>query len=176
MGPNTIFKRLLERAETRFGPRSHDLKIKVNGRDDEIPQTERNGEDGCIVYYYGKVRRDDDRLQFQLAHEAIHVLSGAIRREALLLEEGLATRFSLDVSSLSYRDSARASLPVLFKDALVQFEQLRATDQTIKALRLKCPCLDDVTPDLLKEFFSATDELANSLCARVPPDMHLRLA
>ena len=176
MGSKDVFMSLLEQAERRFGTRSRKLRIKVNGREEDIPETLADGPDACVVYYYRKVKHNTQRLRFQLAHEAIHVLSGVFRRDALKFEEGLATWFSLDIfrKDPSYYDKAQASIPPLFKDALELFEQLKPTDETITTLRARCSCLDKVSPDLLKEVFDASDKLANKLCERFPLDMHLR--
>ena len=178
MGPKKVFLSLLEQAERRFGDRSRKLRIKINGRDHDIPETVPDGDDGCCVYYYRNARRDMQRLRFQLSHEAIHVLSGAFNREALIFEEGLATSFSLDIfhDDKLYQDRARASLPQLFYDALQLFGQLAPTDESIRNLRANCSCLDKITPDLLTQEFHCPNELAMKLCMRVPADMHLRRA
>lgn len=175
MGSKNVFISLLELAERRFGDRSRNLKIKVNGRDDDIPETVSLGADKCCVYYYRKAKQHEQRLRFQLAHEAIHVLSGALKRKALKLEEGLAVWFSLDVlDDHSYRDQARVSLSPIFKEALELFEQLTPSDNAIAALRACCSCLDEVAPQHLKQVFGCSHELAVKLCERVPEDMHLR--
>ena len=87
----SLFNELLAEAETRFGPRSRTLAPIVEPRDDLIiPETIPDGADRCKVFYAREAQHDYLRLGFQLAHEAIHVLSGALRRDARNLEEGFA--------------------------------------------------------------------------------------
>jgi hypothetical protein len=75
---SSIFREALRYAERRFGERTRKLKIKVEARDNEVPETVADGSSACVVYYARKAKRDLDRVRFQLAHEAIHVLSGAL--------------------------------------------------------------------------------------------------
>jgi hypothetical protein len=82
---------------------------------------------------------------------------------------------TLPQSSKKYNDMARASLPKLYLEALELFERLNPTDEKLKELRKLCPCLDNVTSDLLKKTFAASDDLAEALCERVPDDMHSKI-
>jgi hypothetical protein len=113
--PSFLFNQLLLDAEERFGPRSRAMAATVVPRDNPTPETVPNGAEGCFVYYYGEAQNDPQRLRFQLAHEAIHVLSGALRRDARKLEKGLAVWFSLRQADRKYRRRARSSLPVYSK-------------------------------------------------------------
>jgi hypothetical protein len=173
-----LFSELLAEAERRFGPRSRTLTPVVDARDQLIPETIPNGADSCIVHYAREAQHDHLRLSFQLAHEAIHVLSGALSRDALKLEEGFATWFSLHNSqgNRKYRGRARALLPPIFKEALALFCQIRPTDDRIKYLRNKCSDLDRVTPDLLTEVFLVSNDLARQLCERVSNETRDRFA
>jgi hypothetical protein len=176
MSASEEFRLLLKQAELRFGKRSRKLKIKVESRTELVAETVPDGDDACVVYYAREAKRDPQRLRFQLAHEAIHVLSGALKREALKFEEGLAVWFSLnfDDSDPRYSALARGTLPQMFSEALDLFEQLGPTDEKIKELRSRCNSLDGTTPELLQMVFSTTITLAERLCERVPADMHLR--
>lgn len=173
---NELFNELLSKAEQRFGARSRTVRIKVLARNKQTPESVADGSDGCIVYYFQETEKDYQRLRFQLAHEAVHVLSGAFVREARKLEEGLAVWFSLSVINRSYRKRAERGDGVssLFLDALKWFTKLKATDDRIRAFREKCPNLDFATPELIAKVFRVDMPLASELCQRVPADMHLR--
>lgn len=175
MGSKDVLTSHVKKAEKRFGPRARKFRtLKVQGRDKATPESIREGDDGCIVYYYGAVKRNVDRLRFQLSHEAIHVLLGSLKRDCRYIEEGLAVWFSLSVCEESYRDLAEASLPKLFADALALFRQAKPTDEAISNLRLLSPDLDKLEPDHLVKSLSIDSDLAHQLMARVPTDIKLR--
>jgi hypothetical protein len=172
----TLFNELLSAAENRFGTRSRDLTVQVEARDHKTPETIPSGANGCIVYYFREAESDYQRLRFQLAHEAIHVLSGTLNREALKLEEGLAVWFSLSVMNRQYRKRVEKGdgISRLFLDAFNLFKRLDPNDDKVKRLREKCPALDEAIPELIAEIFAVDIGLASELCQRVPPDMRLR--
>jgi hypothetical protein len=172
--PSILFDQLFLEAEKRFGRRSRALSITVMPRDNLIPETVRNG-DTCCVYYSREAENDPQRLRFQLAHEVIDVLSGALRRDARKLDEGFAVWFSLQQSDRNYRRRARRSLPHLFAEALKLFDQMKPTDIKIKELRSKCSDLDNVRTENLEEIFLVSREQAQSILLRVPMEMHARL-
>jgi hypothetical protein len=178
--PSKLFDRLLSEAEERFGPRSRALNPTVMPRDNVIPETVQNEmvPDACFVYFAREAEGDYQRLRFQLAHEAIHVLSGVLKRDALKLEEGFAVWFSLNHRKVKeeYRRRAYDSLPPLFKDALKFFRRMKPTDSTIKQLRYECRFFDNVRPESLTKIFSVSGEHARKILQRVPKEMHARLA
>ena len=106
------------------------------------------------------------RLIVQLAHEAVHVVAGAFRRDATLFEEGLAVEFSLDRVSSAYKALCERDLPSFFRNARDKFRELKATDAAIRELRKKTT-VDAITPSLLEEVFGASPELAAAPCNRV---------
>jgi hypothetical protein len=172
--PPDLFDRLLTEAETRFGKRARLLHpIIVLPRDNPTP-----GQNGCFVYYDRNAENEFFRLQFQLAHEAIHVLSGALRRDATKLEEGFAVWFSLhhDQMNRKLRKREESALKPLFAEALKLFIDLGPTDDAISALRTLRPDLDTVEPADLERVFSVSEERALRILDRVPLGMHARLA
>jgi hypothetical protein len=173
---NELFNELLVTAEGRFGLRSRALRIDVRPRNHRTPETVPDGPSGCVVHYFQEAEKDYQQLRFQLAHEAIHALSGALVRDARKLEEGLAVWFSLSAMNRQYRKRAEGGDGVspLFLDALQLFEQLKPTDSKISKFRLKCPDLDQASPELVAESFSIEISLASRLCQRVPTEIHLR--
>lgn len=175
--PPQQFEILLAEAENRFGPRSRHLQSRLEPRAHLIPEFMEDGPNGCVVYYWDQAEADLQRLCFQLAHEAIHVLSGGLRRSSRNFEEGLAVWFSLNNKQLAdrnYTAVARAGLPPLFKNALTLFCQLKPSDAKIKAVRATAANLDEVTPELLAKVFSAPVTLAEKLCERVSEEMQDR--
>jgi hypothetical protein len=165
--PEKIFREQLEVAEKRFGKRSHDYKLEVRGRSSETPETIlAPGSDVVYVHFYDGAVNDGQRLLVQIAHEVVHVVAGAFRRDATVFEEGLAVEFSHDRVSSAYRALSEAALPPLFRNALDKFRELKATDAAIKNLRKRTP-IDAITPPLLEEAFGASPELALDLCNRV---------
>jgi hypothetical protein len=175
LGARDVLTSHVKKAEQRFGPRARKFRtLKVQGRDNETPESVPDGDDGCIVYYYGAVMRDMDRLRFQLSHEAIHVLLGSLKRDCRYVEEGLAVWYSLSVCEDSYRGRAEASLPKLFADALALFRRTNPTDETISNLRLLSLNLDQLEADHLVKSLSIDNDLAQRLMARVPTDIKLR--
>ncbi|MEW6641716.1 MAG: hypothetical protein AB1586_14525 [Pseudomonadota bacterium] len=175
MGAKDVLTSHVKKAEQRYGLRTRKFHIlKVQGRDNEIPETVPDGRDGCLVHYYRAAKHDPDRLRFQLSHEAIHVLLGSLKRECRYIEEGLAVWFSLGVSKESYRKVAEDSLPKLFADALALLRQANPTDEKIQNLRKLSPDLDKLEVQHLVNALSIDRDLAEKLHKRVPPDIALR--
>ena len=175
--PSALFDGLLDEAEDRFGPRARQLNIDVVAREHPTPESISNGPDSCTVYFAREAEGNLPRLRFQLAHEAIHVLSGAFKRRATYFEEGFAVWFSLNLreKDRAYDHQTHANLPLLFKEALKLFKKLNPTDEKLKLLRTDCPSLDMITADRLKGHFSIADNWVAKLIDRVPEEMHLRV-
>lgn len=176
MSAKKLFGARLKEAEWRFGPRSRKISIRLESRDNITPETVADGPDACIVYYFRAAKHDSLRLEHQLAHETIHVISGVFKREATKFEEGFAVWFSLNYRGIDpgYSQRARVALSPLFADALSLFEKLNPTDDQIKTLRSKCSSFDGLTPHLIKDIFGVSDSLADELCKTVPSDINLR--
>jgi hypothetical protein len=175
MGARDVLTSHAKTAEQRFGSRTRKFRtLKVQGRDDETPETVHDGIDGCLVHYYGAIKHNHNRLRFQLSHEAIHVLLGSLKRECRYIEEGLAVWFSLSVSEENYRKLAEDSLPKLFADALAFLRQANPTNEKIQNLRKLSVDLDQLEIQHLVDALSIDGVLAEKLHKRVPPDMALR--
>jgi Zn-dependent peptidase ImmA (M78 family) len=91
---------LLFEAETRFGQRNRDwtlLGIEFSG---DVPQVWYPGNRHYIsIILSDDARTNPHRALFQLAHEVIHVLAPTGGRCSLMIEEGLATFFSMEISA-----------------------------------------------------------------------------
>jgi hypothetical protein len=107
----------LEKAETQFGPRNMSftlLGIEFYDGPNRVtyPNTDRNQ----IVIQLSKEsesRGNHDQALFQLAHETVHVLAPVDVGTSTVLEEGLATYFSLtapDFADPTYAQRSEATL------------------------------------------------------------------
>ena len=165
----TRLSNLLEEAERRFGPR--DLQWTPVG-------IEFGGGNPGVWYPGGWDRKHisirlsrhaadrPERAIFQLTHEVIHLLSPGPREEALAIEEGLATLFSLEVScrfkvNLVYGEAA-------YNHAAAATKKLLDIDpDAVKRLRAKRPSFSEFTPDFVRENIpEVSEQLACDLCER----------
>ncbi len=87
----------LDEAEYRYGPRDrHFQLLGVEFKNEPNPGTWFPGDGGdVIIQLTRQAMTDKKEALFQLGHEIIHLLS-PIPSEVNILEEGLATEFSLD--------------------------------------------------------------------------------
>ena len=156
--------KIIEEAELLFGPRDRSYEL--------LPP--RITECGCAhpyIYPFRKIRiyltahsKTRYIASYQLAHEAIHVLSPA-RSWATNLEEGLATCFShaymdrvyglqFEAPNRWYDAAMRAVAPLLAKNEFV-----------IKELRTRQPQISKIDETLLVEVAGIEQEQARILCA-----------
>ena len=156
--------KIMEEAESLFGPRDRSYEL--------LPP--RITECGCahpFVYPFRKVRvyltshsKDPRIASYQLAHEAVHVLSPTTSW-ATVLEEGLATWFSnkymkrvhgvqFEAPNRWYDAALRAVSPLLAKNQSV-----------IKELRVRQPLLSKIDETLLVEVAGIDPDDASVLCA-----------
>jgi hypothetical protein len=131
----------LEKAETQFGPRNMSftlLGIEFYDGPNRVtyPNTDRNQ----IVIQLSKEsesRGNHDQALFQLAHETVHVLAPVDVGTSTVLEEGLATYFSLtapDFADPTYAQRSEATLTGEFqayRDALNDVRALLSVDPTV---------------------------------------------
>lgn len=86
---------IIRTAESLYGPRNPDftlLGVEIHG---DIPQVWYPGDCGhVVVQITTSCATDALRAAYQMAHEAIHLLSPSGQRSTNVLEEGLATHFS----------------------------------------------------------------------------------
>lgn len=156
--------KIMEEAESLFGPRDRSYELLAP----------RITECGCAhpyVYPFRKVRiyltshsKDRQIASYQLAHEAVHVLSPTTSW-ATVLEEGLAMWFSnqymnrvhriqFEAPNRWYGAAVRAVSPLLAKNKSV-----------IKELRVRQPHLSKIDETLLVEVAGVDPDDARILCA-----------
>jgi len=115
----------------------------------------------------------DERLKFQIWHEAVHCLAPVKSMETLWFEEGLAVYSCLYAPHMT-RDYRRRcikgmkSFPAWYAP-YEAFKKLKATDEQIKAIHDRAPQrkFDLVTPELIIDVFGTEPTLASSLCNRL---------
>lgn len=163
---------ILRSAEKRFGPRVNGWTVKpVDVAGTSFPETTADTIKSAVqVRITASTNQYPMQAAYQLAHEAIHCLAPAGRRDTIWFEEGLANHFALTYPELSkqYRAEAEAGVPALFVEPLNSFRSLNATDEQIRAVREEQPLFDNLTPELIQKYFSASAELAPKLCNRLP--------
>jgi hypothetical protein len=130
---------LLEKAETLFGPRDKTftlLGIEFHAGPNRLsyPNAER---DQIVVELSMEATRNRDQALFQLAHETVHILAPVNVGATTVLEEGLATYFSLTAphfANPTYAQRSEESLTGKFqpyRDALDDVRALLFMDPTV---------------------------------------------
>jgi hypothetical protein len=152
--------RLLAEAEARFGPRDPRFTlVGVEYADDGpciwFPRRYRGRE--ILIILSTEAEFEPDRREFQLRHEAIHLLSPA--RSAINAEEGLAVSFSEQSGFCRTRTKSYAAARDLAE------EMLAADADIVRRVRRDEPSFERWTPNLLTAF-GVDPRLAEKLCGR----------
>jgi hypothetical protein len=133
------FGLFLEEAEAQFGSRDRSftiLGIEFNDGPNRLvyPNTHH---DQIVIQLSIEARYHRDQALFQLAHETVHVLAPVDVGTATVLEEGLATYFSLTAPQFAdptYAQRGEATLTNKFqayRDALEDVRALLSVDRKI---------------------------------------------
>ena len=157
---------ILDEAEFLFGPRDPTYELLE-------PQIYERPFAQAFFYENRKIRvyltnhcRDDAyAVTYELAHEAVHLLSPVRYGEATILEEGLATFFAgryayrvhgveRESSHPKYQAAMRAVAPLLAKNVLV-----------IRELRAHQPVISKIGARLLVEVAGVEPQHARLLCS-----------
>lgn len=157
---------LLAEAEGRYGARDRSFTpIGLEFTSADVPQTWFPGSREFVaIQLTESARQNPNRALFQLAHEVIHLLAPNIGITANVLEEGLATLFSDEMSMrygwgyqtdiLSYRE-AKAAV-----QAIIAFEA-----DAIRRLRAVQPNFYLMDADLLSGILPAVPRsIAEAVC------------
>lgn len=172
----SLLGKMLSLAEERFG--SRDLGYTLLGYEfvSGIPQCWYPGNRKYIVIQIEKAcLLEPDRACFQLAHEAIHILSPSGGRNANVMEEGLAAHFQVWFMKYHYpsywpRSGNDWSMFGLqsYAEAKGALERLLAIDgEAVKKLRQIEPIISRISADLvLKMFPSIPHQTAEFLGAK----------
>ena len=159
--------RILDEAEILFGPRIRSYKVN------EPLLTE------CVtahvivhpfrfarIYLTQDVKTDPFLASYQLSHEAIHVLAPAFDTAATVLEEGLASYFSIEYMNRVYQAGLKNTSDPHYDAALEAVSKLLAKDRfVIKQLRTHQPVISKIDERLLVEVAGIDRGLARFLSA-----------
>jgi hypothetical protein len=131
---------------------------------------------GMHIVLFPSTKQYPDQALHQVAHEVIHLLAPDRHPPAIMLEEGLATHFSIHAPQFqvpSYREEAPRHIMLEpsaknFRDALYWFEQLTAIEpNAIVILRSAERNFYSMTPQLIqREIPKVSREFADRLCER----------
>jgi hypothetical protein len=120
----------LERAEELFGPRDKSFTLlgtEFHDGPNRVIYPNAN-HDQIVIQLSKEARGNHDQALFQLAHETVHVLAPVDVGTSTVLEEGLATYFSLTAPDFADPTYAQRS-----DDALNDVRALLSVDPTVIA-------------------------------------------
>lgn len=174
--PTKEARSLLVRAESLYGPREEiwtfaGVVVRHDGPMLLFPEASI-----LAVAISDDALQDEHKRLFQLSHEVVHLLSPQRAfKDAPMLEEGVAVRFSLDGPNYAdheYRRLAEEDIRtnpanVLYAEALDIADRVLSTQpDAIKRLRLVEPAFWAITPELLADF-GVDKDTAKRACERV---------
>lgn len=151
--------------ENKYGPRDKSWTILgIEFHDSESPSIWYPFDKMVAISLANTALNNTNQAIFQLAHEAVHLLSPNGQRHALVIEEGLATLFSEEVS---YHQQLNICTPEgMYSAAAALTKELLDYDpNVIKSIREDHPNISCFTPELIRS--KAPDfpiDLATSLC------------
>ena len=158
---------ILEDIELLYGPRDHSYEMLE-------PRITECFYAHPVVYPSRKVRifltkevKDARSVAaYELAHEAVHVLTPASLSQAdTVLEEGLATYFSFKYVNRGYGIQYETTGSHQYDAALRAVTTLLAKDEgVIKELRTRQPVISKIDENLLVEVAGIEPDLAKFLC------------
>lgn len=157
---------ILEEAEFLFGPRDRSYEL-LEPQIYERPYAQAfyYGRRKIRIYLTSQCGNDPYAATYELAHEAIHLLSPVLHGEATVLEEGLATFFAgryayrvhgveRETSEPRYHAAMCAVAPLLARNVLV-----------IKELRARQPVISRIDERLLIAVAGIEPQHARFLCS-----------
>ena len=160
-------KRILEEAEFLFGPRDRSFELRE-------PLVSECFTANVIVYPFrfariylsSKAKTDPFVASYDLSHEAIHVLGPEYALAPTVLEEGLATYFSLRYMNRVYGLGWRKTFDAKYDAAMDAVSILLAKNEfLIKELRARQPVISKIDERLLVEVAGIESGLAKFLSA-----------
>lgn len=104
---------------------------------------------------------------YELAHESVHLLSPLGERGASVLEEGLATKFSVDYVKSEFGYEKKIVIPSYQEAHNLVSKLLELDEFAIKKLRQHEFVISKFTPGLLIEHYPELDQdVAEKLCSK----------
>ncbi len=156
---------MISHIEAQFGKRDHSWTILGIEFCDSGPQTWFPGNCGHIIIQLGLSAKEDPvQALFQLAHESVHLLDPVVLGFGTVLEEGLATHFSLQYIK-QFHSNYTTSDTKYAAAARLTAQMLDITPMAIKDLRSEGIKISQITASQLLE-----------VCPKLPKSMALALA
>lgn len=151
--------------EAQFGKRDRSWTILGIEFCDNGPQTWFPGDCGHIVIQLGPLAKEDQvQALYQLAHESVHLLDPIVFGFGTVLEEGLATYFSLQYIK-QFHSSYTTSDPKYAAAARLTAQLLDINPMVIKDLRSRGIKISQITASQLL-----------AVCPKLPKLIALALA
>jgi hypothetical protein len=144
---------MLNEAERQYGPRDRLWTILgIEFGLEAVPHTWYPGDrDRIIIRLAVNALQDSKVAQYQLAHECVHLLSPSGRKEAPVLEEGLAVVFAEDWSRLRFPESPIVETDPKYAPAAGYVRSaLASRPDFVRHLRLLEPAFLKVTAEQVK--------------------------
>lgn len=159
---------IIRNAEKIYGPRDDSYTILGVEFGGAVPQIWYPG--NCrhvVVQITPECATDPCRACYQMAHEAIHLLSPTGDSTTTVLDEGLATHFSASYVKKNFGVDWRANLPSYQDAAELVAELLSHEPNAIKLIRTRQPTLARVSAtDIQVASHSAPEKLCQALSAK----------
>ena len=158
--------KIIEEAEFWFGPRDRSYELLE-------PRVSQSFYATPAIYPFRKIRifltkeakREPYCAAYELAHEAVHVLSPVLMLRPTLLEEGLATYFSFKYVNRNYGIQYETTGDRHYDAAFRAVSRLMAKNEfVIKEMRVRQPVISRIDVKLLVEVAGIDLDLANFLC------------
>ena len=160
---------MLHFAQELFGPRDMSftllgIEFEANGPQTWYPVPERKN---IIIQLSLEALYDARRAVFQLSHECVHLLSPSWPGPANLLEEGLASRFSLGYTHNAFGQDCSSWIIGRYAEAMAAVDTLLQLDPlVIRTLRAREPVISRITETMLREACPALPEETAQLLAQ----------
>ncbi len=150
----TKFGHILKKAEKKYGNRDNNytiLGIELTSKNNPQIWFPNYGKSIYIVIQITEnCLNDMDRAVFQVAHETIHCLSPIKENKVSVLEEGLATLFSIEYCKKNNHGKSWSAKKAEYINAQILVKELFKIDKNIiKKLRAVQPSFSKISKQLI---------------------------
>ncbi len=159
--------KILEEAEELFGPRDHSFEIlEPEIYEGSHAQGIYVGKKKIKLRLSNHCANEYRYASYELAHEAIHLLSPVLYGQATILEEGLATYFSHRYVNRVHGWKIEREIDPKYDAAMRATSVLMAKNEfLIKQLRVRQPVISKITARMLVEGGDIDQRLARFLAS-----------
>lgn len=166
---------LLFQAESQFGERDRSFTVVGTEFREGVPQIWFPGNRNHVVVQLSTVcLQNPHQAVFQLAHECVHLLNPRVQGTATLLEEGVATVFSVQQTQrlFGYRFGIGDSAYECAADTVEPL--LQAVPDGVRQLRSRCGSISSASPTHLMDIWPALSvDAASELCKPFGPERNV---